>query len=158
MAKKRYFSEDEVPIFEKLNVLEMLQTQTTQVNESKSASKKKRLTFSEKRKKLAENKKKKGKKQNLKGISPSDAELNNLLLHYQNGRFSDAEKLAISITQEFPEHQFGWKVLGAVLGQSGRQSKAVNANQTAVALSPQDAEAHSNLGVTLQDTGQIRRS
>jgi Flp pilus assembly protein TadD len=155
MAKKRYFSEDEVPIFEKLNVLEMLQTPTTQVNESKSASKKKRLTFSEKRKKLAENKKKKVKKQNLKGISPSDEELNNLLLHYQNGRFSDAEKLAISITQEFPEHQFGWKVLGAVLGQSGRQSKAVNANQTAVALSPQDAEAHSNLGIALQELGRF---
>ena len=61
----------------------------------------------------------------------------------------DAEKLAVSITQEYPDHPFGWKALGAVLGQVGRHSEAVNANQTAVALSPQDTEAHYNLGNTL---------
>ena len=42
-----------------------------------------------------------------------------LFEHYQNGRFGDAEKLAISITQEFPRHQFSWKMLGVVLEQTG---------------------------------------
>ena len=39
--------------------------------------------------------------------SPSQRQINNLLHHYRDGRFSDAEALAISITKEFPLHQFG---------------------------------------------------
>jgi tetratricopeptide (TPR) repeat protein len=92
---------------------------------------------------------------NTHGTSPSQ-ELKNLLLnHYQNGQYHDAEKLAESITEEFPEHQFAWKILGAVFGQSGRNAEAVTANQTAVSLSPQDAEAYSNLGITLQKLGRL---
>ena len=94
-------------------------------------------------------------KENVNSASPSQQQLNSLLEYYQNGRFNDAEKLAVSITNEFPKHQFGWKVLGAVLGQTGRKSEAVNANQTAVALSPQDAEAHNNLGNTLKELGRL---
>ena len=86
---------------------------------------------------------------------PSKQQLDSLLEHYRNGRFSDAEKLAISVTQEFPQHQFAWKVLGAVYGQTGKNSEATHANQTAVALSPQDAEAHSNLGNTLKELGRL---
>jgi len=37
---------------------------------------------------------------------PPQAQLNSLLGDYQVGRYGDAEKLAISITQEFPEHDF----------------------------------------------------
>jgi tetratricopeptide (TPR) repeat protein len=87
--------------------------------------------------------------------SPSQQQRNSLLEYYQTGRLSDAEKLALSFTQEFPKYQFGWKVLGAVLGQTGRKSEAVDANQEAVALSPQDAEAPNNLGVTLQELGRL---
>ena len=46
-------------------------------------------------------------------------------------------------------------MLGAVLGQTGRNSDAVNANQTAVTLSPEDAAGHGNLGVTLQQLGRL---
>ena len=46
-------------------------------------------------------------------LIPSQAQLSSLFAHYQNGRFSDAEELAISITREFPNHPFGWKILGA---------------------------------------------
>ena len=81
-----------------------------------------------------------------------------LLGHYQNGQFSDAEKLAVSITQAFPMNQFSWKVLGALLGATGRNSEAADANKTAVALAPQDAEAHLNLGNTLQELGQFDAS
>ncbi len=52
---------------------------------------------------------------NVDSASPSQEQLSSLLEYYQNGRFGDAEKLAVSITNEFPKHQFGWKVLGAVL-------------------------------------------
>ncbi len=88
-------------------------------------------------------------------VSPSQELLDSLLGHYQNRQFNDAEKLARSITNEFPKHQFAWKVLGAVLGQMGRNSEAVDANQTAIALSPQDANVHSNLGITLKQLGRL---
>ena len=95
------------------------------------------------------------KKQNLKANNPSQQQLNSLLEHYQNARFNDAEKLAIHITQTFPKHQFAWQVLGAVLGATGRKSEAVDAIQTAIELSPKDAEAHSNLGVILKELGRL---
>jgi len=86
---------------------------------------------------------------------PSHENIRRLLEYYQNGRYGDAEKLAISITQEFPKHQFGWGVLGAIYWQSGRHSEAVNANQKAVILSPHDADAHSNLGTTLRELRRL---
>ena len=140
---------------EKIDSLEEHLTLITEAPNSTLPKQKKSLTLSEKRKKLAENKKKKAKKQNLKGTNPSEAEINNLLQHYQNGRFSDAEKLAISITQKFNEHPFGWKVLGAVLKQTGRISDSLAPVQKSAQLAPQDAEAHYNLGITLQELGRL---
>ena len=72
-------------------------------------------------------------KSNTTSISPPQRQLNDLLEHYQNGRFSDAEKLATSISREFPSHNFSWKILGAVFKATDRNSEAVNANRTAVA-------------------------
>jgi Flp pilus assembly protein TadD len=141
---------------EKLNILEAQLTPTVQVNEPKLAVQNKSLSLSQKRKKLAEQKKqKKAKKQNLKAISPSESEIKNLLEHYQNGRYDDAEKLAKSITQQFPEHQFAWTILGAVLKQTGRVIDSLTALRKSVKLAPQDAAAHSNLGITLQELGRL---
>lgn len=86
---------------------------------------------------------------------PSQPILNTLSELYQTGRYTDAEKLAVSITKEFPEHQFSWKVLGAIFWQTGRKVDALNANQKAVKLAAQDAGAHNNLGVTLQALGKL---
>ena len=93
--------------------------------------------------------------ENFGDLSPSQQQLSKLLECYQNGQLGEVEKLALSITQEFPKHQFGWKVLGAVYGQTGRNSKAVDTNQIAVALSPQDATAHNNLGIGLLGLGRL---
>jgi Flp pilus assembly protein TadD len=86
---------------------------------------------------------------------PSQAQLSSLLEYYQNGRFSDAENLAKSLTEIFPKHQFGWKMLGTVLKQTGRVNEALVASQTSVQLVPQDADAHYNLGNTLKELGRL---
>ena len=91
----------------------------------------------------------------MESASPSKQQLSILLKHYQAGRLDEAEKLATSISQDFPNHQIAWKVLGEVFGATGRKFEAVDANQTAVALSPQDAAAHYNLGVMLQEIGRL---
>ena len=141
---------------EKLNVLETKLTPIVQVNEPKLALQNKSLSLSQKLKKLSEQKKrKKIARQNLKTNNPSQQQLSSLLEYYQNGRFNDAEKLAITISKDFPNHPFSWKVLGAVLGTTGRKSEAVDANQRVVALSPQDADAHYNLGNSLKELGRL---
>ena len=141
---------------QKLNVLKTQITPTERVNAPNLVVQNKSLSLSQKRKKLSEQKKqKKVAKQNLKANNPSQQQLSSLLEFYQNGRFNDAENLAISITQEFPKHQFAWKVLGAVLGVTGRKSEAVDAMQKAVHLEPRDVEAHNNLGSTLHEMGRL---
>ena len=97
----------------------------------------------------------KSEKPNATRVSPPQEQLSSLLEHYQNGRFNEAEKLAVSITNEFPTHQFAWKVLGAVLNQLGRISESVVAKEKAVQLAPNDAEAHYNLGNTLKELGRL---
>ena len=91
----------------------------------------------------------------VNSASPSQQQLKSLLQYYQNGRFHDAEKLAVSITNEFPKHQFGWKVLGAVLKQTGEVVGSLAAMQKSAQLSPQDAAAHYNLGITLNELGRL---
>ena len=94
-------------------------------------------------------------KVNVDTKEPSQGQLSSLLEHYQNGRYVEAEKLATSITNEFPKHQFGWKVLGIVLKKSGRVSESLVASQRAVQLAPQDANAHYNLANTFTELGRL---
>ena len=89
---------------------------------------------------------------------PSQAQLNHLLEYYQNGDFDKAEKLALSITQEFPKHPFSWKALGAILKQTGRVLESLAPSQKAVELSPQDAEIHNNLATTLNELKQLEKA
>ena len=95
---------------------------------------KKGLSLAQKRKKLSEEKKAEEGKKNLKTNNPSQQQVNEIDKHYQNKRFEDAEKLATSIIQQFPQHPFGWKALGAIFGETGRRSDAADAHQKAAAL------------------------
>ncbi len=79
-----------------------------------------------------------------------------MLIHlYSQGQFADAEAVARDMTQRFPKHVLGWKVLGAVLKQTGRVADAVAPMQKAVALAPRDHEAYNNLGVAHKESGRM---
>ena len=88
-------------------------------------------------------------------LEPSQQQLNDLIKYYQTKQFDKAEKLAVSITKEFPKHPFTWKVLAAVLKQNGRIDESLVASQKSVQLNPQDAEAYYNLGIVMQDLGRL---
>ena len=92
---------------------------------------------------------------NFGGSNPSQKQLSSLLEYYQTGKQSDAEKLAISITKQFPYHEFSWMILGALFAQKGMKAEALNANQRAVQSAPQNAEAHNNLGITIKEMGRL---
>ena len=77
---------------------------------------------------------------------------------FKSNKFSDAEMLAKSLTQEYPKNQFSWKVLGALLGRQGKHIEALNAHKKAVKLDPNDHESYCNLGVTLQLIGKLKEA
>ena len=79
---------------------------------------------------------------------PSEIEVNNLLQYYREGDDNAAENLALSITQEFPDHQLSWKVLGAVLKNKGEFLRSVKASQKAAEINPDDPECYNNMGNT----------
>ena len=94
----------------------------------------------------------------MKKEQPSQNQINDLFKCFHSGQYSDSEKLALSMIHEYPRCQFAWKVLGAVLGQLGRNLEAVNSHKKAVELSPQDAEAHCNLGISLQVINKLKEA
>jgi len=140
--------------------VDALETWLQQIASSKPPAKKNSLTLKSKRKKVSEGKQKKKteRSKNTKSVNPPQSQLNHLIEQYQTGKYDEAERLAVLITQQFPGHQVGWKVLGAVYGQTGRQSEAINVNQRVVQLTPQDAEAHYNLGLTLQELSRSQEA
>lgn len=67
----------------------------------------------------------------------------------KQGRFAQGLELARSMTEHFPDNGLGWKILGALQWAAGNTPDALAAMRTAAGLLPQDAETHTNLGVTL---------
>ena len=94
----------------------------------------------------------------FKSTNPSKAKLDRLLEYYKTGLYGDAEKLAVSLTIEFPRHHFGWKVLGALFKQKGMNSEAINVSQKAIEISPLDAEAYNNLAASFQELGEQEKA
>ncbi len=85
---------------------------------------------------------------------PTDGERNALVALFNQGDYAKAEALARNMTIRFPNHGFGWKVLGGVIRQQGRLGDALAPMQKAAELLPGDAEAYSNLGVVLRALGR----
>ena len=90
--------------------------------------------------------------------SPTKRQISDLLDLYQNGRYDDAKTLALSLTEMFPKHPFGWKVLGTILGLKRKHSEAVVANKTATKLAPQDNVIHFNLANSLREIGKLKEA
>jgi tetratricopeptide (TPR) repeat protein len=89
---------------------------------------------------------------------PTQNEIKNLVQEYQSGRFKIAIKLASSIINRFPNHQFTLKVLGALFGITGRLEESININQKLIDLYPNDYETYNNLGNSLKRFGRLEKS
>jgi protein O-GlcNAc transferase len=73
---------------------------------------------------------------------------------FQSGLYEQVEPKARKLTRQFPQHPFGWSMLGAVLRAGNRNAEALLPMQTAVALLPVDANLHANLGNLFRDLAQ----
>ena len=87
-----------------------------------------------------------------------DKKLKELLEYFNNGKNSEAENLALMLTDQFPNNQLAWKVLGALWWKKNKNLEALNAIQTAIKLSPNDPSAHYNLGIVLKESGKLEEA
>ena len=78
--------------------------------------------------------------------TPNQNLLNNLLSLYQNKDYANAENLALSISHQYPNHKYAWKILAAVFDQTNRNLEALRANQNALKIDPYDPEIYLCLG------------
>jgi len=114
------------------------------------------LVFKKMRKKQSSrNRSKKLTNKSANNKSPSQQQIDNLLVQYKNGLYIEAENSALIMTRTYPEYQFGWKVLGAILDETGRNSEAVDVCLKALKLAPKDAEVHNNLGKIFEGLGRL---
>ena len=81
-------------------------------------------------------------------LPPPTSLVNKLLKDFKNNNYEEAEKLAVSMSEEFPSHEFSWKVLGLLYNNTNRSSAAISAHKKAIKINPKDAETHNNLGIT----------
>ena len=89
---------------------------------------------------------------------PSHKQLDTLLKYYQDGRYVEAEKLALLITKKFPKHQFAWKVLTVIFNRTNKISEALYAVKKSVQLNPNDIESYKNLSFILQKLGRLNEA
>lgn len=92
---------------------------------------------------------------NTANQEPSIDLLNTLVNWFNAGQLDAAESAALALTQRFPEHGFGWKILGAIWQRLGQHQNACEAMSEAVKLLPNDVELLSNYGVALKNAGQV---
>lgn len=93
------------------------------------------------------------KNESMRQIQPPPAEVNALITLYNAQRHADVESRARALLGQHPNAALLWKLLGASLQMQGKD--ALPALQNAAKLSPNDAEIHNNLGMILQDRGQL---
>lgn len=86
---------------------------------------------------------------------PPEKQAKQLTELFGAGRHREAEKLARSMTADYPGYGFGWKVLGAVTASS---SDALVPLQHAASLLPNDFEVHYNLGLVQQELGLLEEA
>jgi predicted O-linked N-acetylglucosamine transferase (SPINDLY family) len=77
---------------------------------------------------------------------------------YAQGRLEAAGDAARVLTERFPQHGFGWKLLAAVLYKKRDLTHAMQAMRRAVAYAPDDAETLCNFGLLLKRSGQLEEA
>lgn len=76
---------------------------------------------------------------------PSQADIDELLTLYGQDNYSTPEIRADELIARFPDHGFGWKLLGVALRQQGQITASLVPMQKAAELLPDDADYSATL-------------
>ena len=81
-----------------------------------------------------------------------------LLEFYRVNNFEEAENLACFLVKDFPNDLLSWKVLDAILKQTGRIKESLESSQVCVKLQPAAPDTHNNLGLALNELGNLNEA
>lgn len=88
----------------------------------------------------------------------TQAALQTALAHHRAGRLPQAEAIYQQILQVEPQHADALHMLGLVAAQLGNAQVAINLFQRAIASKSSDPAFHFNLGLALQNTGNLEQA
>ncbi|MBK1693702.1 hypothetical protein CKO09_02955 [Chromatium weissei] len=86
---------------------------------------------------------------------PTATEIDALFTQFEQGQDKATQQLAQTLTERYPNHPLGWKMLGTVLAQCQCSQEAVTALKKALQLDSNDAESLNTLGVAFEDLAQL---
>lgn len=86
------------------------------------------------------------------------AQLDQVMKLYSTGLYQDALTAISLLLQKHPSEPIFFNISGACYSEIGATKLAINQFQTAIALKPDYAEAHFNLGVIFQKIGNVENA
>lgn len=89
---------------------------------------------------------------------PSKEKLETLLKYFNYENFEEAEKLAISLKKEFPNHSFSWKILAIINRRRCDFKTSLNYAKEAIKLFPNDPEFYNILGNIFKESKKIQEA
>ncbi|MGF6273610.1 putative O-linked N-acetylglucosamine transferase (SPINDLY family) [Massilia sp. UYP11] len=90
--------------------------------------------------------------------APDGAEIDSAAVLFAQGRNEEAEHAARALVERFPQHAFGWKLLGGIYHRRGDAQAALNAMAMSARFDSDDAETLSNLGMLLMRANRLDES
>ncbi|MDR3483271.1 MAG: tetratricopeptide repeat-containing glycosyltransferase family protein [Burkholderiaceae bacterium] len=87
---------------------------------------------------------------------PPFSAMQRLVSLLNQGRLAEGETAAAEMTARFPQHGFGWKLLGVMQKLQHKHGPALHAMHRAAELLPADDEAQSNFGMALAEANELQ--
>ncbi len=90
-----------------------------------------------------------------RGAAPADTKLKAAISHHQARRLAEAKRLCAEILSQESNNVVALHLLGVIAYQEGDARQATALIGKAIALRPDHADAHNNLGNALKDRGKL---
>ena len=88
-------------------------------------------------------------------VSPSQIEINSVIVLYSNGKIQEALDTVEILTRSYPNEPLLYNISGVCYKTIDKLDEAIKSFEKALAIKPNYTEVHYNLGVVLKDLGQL---
>ena len=88
-------------------------------------------------------------------LSPPQNEINSVIALYSNGQIQEALGAVETLTKSYPNDPLLFNISGACYAGLGQLNTSIKRYEQALAIKPDYADAHNNLGLTLKELGQL---
>ena len=91
----------------------------------------------------------------MSAADPLQTQINSVITLYSNGQIQEALDSVEILTKNYPNEPLLFNISGVCYKAIGQLETAVNSFEKALAIKPDFADSHYNLGLTLQGLGQM---